>query len=121
MKLVMPPVHSFVSLLLPHLQVAAVGNRSSNSLRRCAKYPAIRDSSTAFDEVFRGLLGVGVDVMIAGAIARMSYHTARKQKIQYQVALCSLPTHELLARAASIVPTFPRARFRYPEVFGHAT
>lgn len=42
---------------------------------------AIRDSSTAIDEVFRSLLGAGVEVMIARAIARMSYHTARKQKI----------------------------------------
>lgn len=41
----------------------------------------ICDSSTAFDEVFRSLLGAGVEVMIARAIARMSYHTARKQKI----------------------------------------
>lgn len=41
----------------------------------------IRDSCTAFDEVFRSLLGAGVEVMIARAIARMTYHTARKQKI----------------------------------------
>lgn len=41
----------------------------------------IHDSSSAFEEVFRGLLGAGVEVMIARAIARMSYHTARKQKI----------------------------------------
>jgi hypothetical protein len=45
------------------------------------KSTAIRDSSTAFDEVFRGLLGAGVEVMIARAVARMSYHTARRQKI----------------------------------------
>lgn len=48
---------------------------------KTADEDTIHDSPTAFDEVFRGLLGAGVGVMIARAIARMSYHTARKQKI----------------------------------------
>lgn len=41
----------------------------------------IRDSHTAFDEVFRCLLGTGVEVMIARGIARMMYHTAQEQDI----------------------------------------
>lgn len=40
-----------------------------------------QDSHAAFDEVFRCLLGTGVEVMIARGIARMMYHTARGQKI----------------------------------------
>ena len=42
---------------------------------------SIRDSHTAFDEVFRSLLGTGVEVMIARGIARMMYHTALEQSI----------------------------------------
>ncbi|KAI5371147.1 hypothetical protein Slin15195_G020190 [Septoria linicola] len=42
----------------------------------------IRDSHTAFDEVFRCLLGSGVEVMISRGIARMTYHTALEQKIE---------------------------------------
>jgi hypothetical protein len=42
---------------------------------------SIRDSHTAFDEVFRGLLGTGVEVMIARGIARMMYCTARDHNI----------------------------------------
>lgn len=41
----------------------------------------IADSRTAFDEVFRCLLGAGVEVMISRAIARMTYHTALKQRV----------------------------------------
>lgn len=41
----------------------------------------IDNSATAFDEVFRCLLGTGVEVMIARAIARMTYHTALKHEI----------------------------------------
>lgn len=41
----------------------------------------IEDSHTAFDEVFRCLLGTGVEVMIARGIARMMYHTALEKKI----------------------------------------
>ena len=41
----------------------------------------IQDSRTAFDEVFRCLLGTGVEVMIARGISRMMYHTALEQKI----------------------------------------
>lgn len=41
----------------------------------------IRDSRTAFDEVFRGLLGTGVEVMVARGIARMMYHSALQNKI----------------------------------------
>ncbi|KAF2169515.1 hypothetical protein M409DRAFT_52055 [Zasmidium cellare ATCC 36951] len=37
---------------------------------------SIRNSHAAFDEVFRCLLGTGVEVMIARGIARMMYHTA---------------------------------------------
>ncbi|KAK4497562.1 hypothetical protein PRZ48_012013 [Zasmidium cellare] len=41
----------------------------------------IRNSHAAFDEVFRCLLGTGVEVMIARGIARMMYHTALDRKI----------------------------------------
>lgn len=41
----------------------------------------IQDSRTAFDEVFRCLLGTSVEVMIARGIARMMYHTAIEQKV----------------------------------------
>lgn len=42
---------------------------------------SIRNSHAAFDEVFRCLLGTGVEVMIARGIARMMYHTALDRKI----------------------------------------
>jgi hypothetical protein len=45
------------------------------------QYEAIHDSRSAFDEVFRSLLGTGVEVMIARGIARMMYHTALEQNI----------------------------------------
>lgn len=41
----------------------------------------VADSAAAFEEVFRCLLGTGVEVMIARAIARMTYHTAQKHNI----------------------------------------
>lgn len=47
----------------------------------------IRSSSAAFEEVFRCLLGTGVEVMIARAIARISYHTALKQKIVQSISM----------------------------------
>lgn len=43
--------------------------------------PTITNSATAFEEVFRCLLGTGVEVMVARAIARMTYHTALKNNI----------------------------------------
>lgn len=43
--------------------------------------PAIQNSHAAFDEVFRCLLGTGVEVMIARGIARMMYHTAVERNI----------------------------------------
>ena len=42
---------------------------------------SIQDSHTAFDEVFRCLIGTSVEVMIGRAIARMVYHTALDQKV----------------------------------------
>jgi hypothetical protein len=57
----------------------------------------IRDSYTAFDEVFRSLLGAGVEVMIARAVTRMTYHTARKQKI-----VLSRRTWDILQAMSSI-------------------
>lgn len=50
----------------------------------------IHDSRTAFDEVFRCLLGTGVEVMIARGIARMMYHTALEQKIALSQSTRSL-------------------------------
>lgn len=41
----------------------------------------ITSSAAAFDEVFRCLLGAGVEVMISRAIARMTYHTVLEQRI----------------------------------------
>jgi hypothetical protein len=41
----------------------------------------IRDSSTAFDEVIRDLLGADVDVIIARAIARMNYVEKKRSSI----------------------------------------
>jgi hypothetical protein len=41
----------------------------------------ITDSHAAFDEVFRCLLGSGVEILIARGIARMMYHTAIERKI----------------------------------------
>lgn len=38
-------------------------------------------SRVAFDEIFRCLLGTGVEVMIARAIVRMTCHTTLKQRI----------------------------------------
>lgn len=52
---------------------------------------AIQNSRAAFDEVFRCLLGTGVEVIIARGVARMMYHTALDKK----VAL-SHPTRSLL-------------------------
>lgn len=67
-----------ILMLDPELEDPAVAATSP----KAADYEGvIRDSPAAFDEVFRSLLGAGVEVMIARAIARMSYHTARKQKI----------------------------------------
>lgn len=41
----------------------------------------INTSAAALEEVFRCLLGTGVEIMIARAIARMTYKTALKQKV----------------------------------------
>lgn len=43
----------------------------------------INDSQGAFEEIFRCLLGTGVEVMIARAIARMTFHTATRQKFHF--------------------------------------
>lgn len=66
-----------VLLLDPELQDGTV---TASSSVEAAETP-IHDSHTAFDEVFRCLLGAGVEVMIARGIARMMYHTALEQKI----------------------------------------
>jgi hypothetical protein len=41
----------------------------------------ISTSAAALEEVFRCLLGTGVEVMLARAVARMTYKTALKQKV----------------------------------------
>lgn len=41
----------------------------------------IQDSHTAFDEVFRCLMGSAVEVVISRGIARMIYHTALQQGV----------------------------------------
>ena len=41
----------------------------------------IRTSAAALEEVFRCLLGTGVEVMLARAVARMTYQTALKKKV----------------------------------------
>ena len=51
----------------------------------------IDTSATALEEVFRCLLGTGVEIMIARAIARMTYQTALKQKV-----ILSQSTREML-------------------------
>ncbi|PIB00574.1 hypothetical protein CB0940_02026 [Cercospora beticola] len=58
-------------LTMPNME-----NHPSDHSRR-----QITDSHTAFDEVFRCLLGAGVEIMIARGIARMIYHTALEQRI----------------------------------------
>lgn len=69
-----------VLLLDPALSEPATG--SAAHLDRDGEYTGvISDSRTAFDEVFRGLLGAGVQVMSARGIARMMYHTALQRKI----------------------------------------
>ncbi|KAM0713477.1 hypothetical protein Q7P37_010439 [Cladosporium fusiforme] len=50
----------------------------------------IENSQSAFDETFRCLLGTGVEVMIARAIARMTFHTAMAQKINFSQETWSL-------------------------------
>lgn len=41
----------------------------------------ITTSAAALEEVFRCLLGTGVEIMIARAVARMTYQTALKKKV----------------------------------------
>lgn len=55
-------------------------NMESDSSEDHPRRP-ITDSHTAFDEVFRCLLGAGVEIMIARGMARMIYHIALEQKI----------------------------------------
>ncbi|KAM3415732.1 hypothetical protein BST61_g9245 [Cercospora zeina] len=57
-------------LTIPHVE-----NNPSDPSR------PIADSHTAFDEVFRFLLGISVEIMIARGIARMIYYTALEHKI----------------------------------------
>lgn len=56
-------------------------SRIAASLRPGQVDGEIQDAHNAFDEVFRGLLGTGVEVMIARGIARMMYHTALERNI----------------------------------------
>ena len=51
----------------------------------------IDTSAAALEEVFRCLLGTGVEIMIARAIARMTYQSALKQKV-----ILSRSTQEML-------------------------
>lgn len=51
---------------------------------------AIQNSHVAFDEVFRCLIGTGVEVMIARGIARMMYHTALGRDIALSRATRSM-------------------------------
>lgn len=50
----------------------------------------IQDSSSAFEEVYRGLLGAGVEVMISRGIARMMYHTATEQKVALSAPMLNM-------------------------------
>ncbi|KAF2718637.1 hypothetical protein K431DRAFT_129166 [Polychaeton citri CBS 116435] len=50
----------------------------------------INDSRTAFDEVFRCLLGTGVQVMVARGIARMMYHTSLQKNIKMSQSMRSV-------------------------------
>lgn len=52
---------------------------TSPGAMKCSE--AIGTSAAALEEVFRCLLGTGVEVMIARAVARMTYQTAVKQKV----------------------------------------
>lgn len=47
-------------------------------------------SRIAFEEVFRGLLGTSVQVMIARAIARMTYHNAHQRSVSLSPMIQSL-------------------------------
>ena len=69
-----------VLLLDPELSNTAHDSPAADTAA-AAGSSAITDSRTAFEEVFRCLLGAGVEVMISRAIARMTYHTALKQRI----------------------------------------
>lgn len=70
-------VASNVLLLDPGL-----GNPSlATSANSATSERPIQSSYAAFDEIFRCLLGTGVEVMIARAIARMTYHTTLKQRV----------------------------------------
>lgn len=62
----------------------------SSPVSKGAATSRITDSHTAFDEVFRSLLGTGVQVMISRGIARMMYHVALEQKISLSPSTRSL-------------------------------
>lgn len=51
---------------------------------------AIDSSPAAMDEIFRCLLGTGVEIMNARAVARMTYHTVKKHKIVLGSSILSM-------------------------------
>lgn len=77
-----------VLLLDPELRNAALDASPSDPTPNGSN--PITDSRTAFEEVFRCLLGAGVEVMISRAIARMTYHTALKQHIVLSRSIFSM-------------------------------
>lgn len=74
----------------------------------------INDSHTAFDEVFRSLLGTSVEVMVARGIARMMYHSALERNIalgpssrqMLQIMSETGWHHSNLASMNSVLPNF---------------
>jgi hypothetical protein len=94
-----------IPALLLQLQAVAAGvlihdpelaNKTSASTTDADS--TINDSRAAFDEVFRCLLGTGVESILARGIARMTYQTA----LQFQVALSTgiLSMLKLMAETA---------------------
>ncbi|KAM0714321.1 hypothetical protein Q7P37_010108 [Cladosporium fusiforme] len=75
--IVMPAIAANVLLLDPELANPTLTTSASSG----DSDDSIRASHSAFDELFRCLLGTGVQVMIARGIARMTYHTTLKQRI----------------------------------------
>lgn len=55
--------------------LAFISSIASENLRTISTSPA------ALDEVFRCLLGTGVQIMLARGVARMAYHTAKKHNV----------------------------------------
>lgn len=101
---------SGVLLLDPALKdSAAIATSPSQDIRG-----EINDSHTAFDEVFRSLLGSSVEVMVARGIARMMYHSALERNIALgpssrQMLRIMSETgwhHSNLASMSSVLPNF---------------